>query len=119
MPSIRVLTFNLPDVITDWVHQMLREQSDIDWLGAIAQWKDVFSRIDQVDILILGADDVYSLSESCFQLLGNHPNLRIILLDIAGNQAIVYWRDLFCQQMSIVSSQTLIDSIRQVHSGGR
>jgi hypothetical protein len=117
MTSIRVLTVDLAGVVADRVHQTLQQQSDISLIGSTTQWKDVVSAIDQVDILILGVNDVYSLPESCFQLLGNCPNLKIILLDVAANQAIVYWRTLHCQQMQILSSQTLIESLRQIHFG--
>jgi hypothetical protein len=114
MANIRVLTFNLPPVVADWVHQMLQQQSDIDWLGAINEWDAGVAMMHQTDVLLLGTDDVYALPECCFQLLGDYPRLKIVLLTTAGNEAIVYWRDLHCQQMQVVSSQGLIESIRGV-----
>jgi hypothetical protein len=114
MVSIRVLTFNLPNVIADRVHQMLQQQPDLDCLGVIEEWDMVVAMMHQTDVLLLGADDVYALPEFCFQLLGGYPRLKIVLLTTAGNEAIAYRRDLHCQQMSVLSSQGLIDSIRGV-----
>ena len=116
MASIRVLTFNLPNVVADRVHQMLQQQRDIDWLGAIEGWDAVVVMMHQTDVLLLGTDDVYALPEFCFQLLGDYPRLKIVLLTTTGNEAIVYWRDLHCQQMQVLSSQGLIESIRKIHS---
>jgi hypothetical protein len=113
MANIRVLTFNLPHVIADWIHRMLQQQADIDWLGSIEGWDEIVVRAHQTDVLLLGTDDVYALPEFCFQLLGDYPRLKIVLLTTAGNEAIVYWRDLHCQQMQVLSSQGLIESIRQ------
>jgi hypothetical protein len=116
MASIPVLTFNLPKVIADLIHQMLQQQSDIEWLGAIERWDEIATMMHQADVLLLGTDDVYTLPEFCFQLLGDYPRLKIVLLTMTGNEAIAYWRTLHCQQMQVLSSQALIDSIRQIHT---
>jgi hypothetical protein len=116
MANIRVLTFNLPLVVADWVHQMLQQQSDIDCTEPINEWDAVVAMMHQTDVLLLGTDDVYVLPECCFQLLGDYPRLKIVLLTTAGNEAIVYWRALHCQQMQVTSSQLLIEAIRQIYA---
>ncbi|NJM45845.1 MAG: hypothetical protein HC860_06430 [Alkalinema sp. RU_4_3] len=105
-------------MVADWVHLMLQQQVDIDWLGSIREWDGVVAMMHQTDVLLFGTDDVYQLPEFCFQLLGDYPRLKIVLLTTAGNEAIVYWRDLHCQQMQVLSSQGLIESIRQIYLGG-
>lgn len=112
---IRVLVANLTGIVAEMVQQTLQQQHDIELLDNIQAWEKIDLAVD-VDVLVLGVDDVYSLPAACFQCLNYHPNLKILLLTTTGGEAVAYWRALHCHQMQIVSSQTLIESVRQICS---
>lgn len=113
---IRVLVANLTGIVAEMVQHALQQQPDIELLGDIAGWEGVNASVDATDVLVLGVDDVYALPEVCFQFLRNHPNLKILLLTTTGDEAIAYWRALHCHQMQVISSQSLVESIRQICS---
>jgi hypothetical protein len=116
MSNIRVLIANLSGVVAEIVTRAIQQEPGIEWLGNVEEWGELAVAIAQADILILGVDDVYTLPERCFRLLGDYPNLKIFLLTIPDNEAIAYWRTLHCQPVQVTSSQSLIESIRQIYS---
>jgi hypothetical protein len=118
---INVITANLTGAIADMIEQTLQQQPDMQLLCKVPSWETLETAaiadfMVQADVLVLGVEDVYSLPEDCFRLLNQYLNLKVLLLTVAGNEAIVYWRDLHCQQMQVLSSQGLFESIRQIHS---
>jgi molybdopterin-guanine dinucleotide biosynthesis protein A len=113
---IRVLITNLTGVIATIVEQAIQQQPDIELLGNVEGWTAVMAAIAGADVLVLGVDNVYSPPESCLQILSDYPNLKILVLTTRDDEAIAYWRALYCQQIQIISSKTLIASIRQIHS---
>jgi molybdopterin-guanine dinucleotide biosynthesis protein A len=113
---IRVLITNLTGMIATIVEEAIQQQADIELLGNVEGLTDVMAAIAEADVLVQGVDNVYSPPESCLQILSDYPNLKILVLATSDDQAIAYWRALYCQQIQIVSSQTLIASIRQIHS---
>jgi hypothetical protein len=115
MSGIRILVANLPTVVTEMLNQTIQQQPDLEWLGNLQESEEMAVTVVQADILILGVEDVYSLPESCFWFLGNQPNLKVLLLTPAGDEAIVYWRALHCYPMQVTSSLSLIESVRQIY----
>lgn len=113
---IRVLMTNLRGVIATIVEQAMQQQPDIEFLGNVEGWEALIPSLAKADVLVLSVENVYSPPESCFQILHDYPNLKIFVLTTHDDEAIIYWRALHCQQIQIISSQTLIDSIRQIHS---
>lgn len=113
--SIHVLVANLTGVVADMIKQTVQQQPDIQLLGSVEGWSEIDAAVAEADVLVIGVDDVYAPPEICFQLLSNHPNLKILMLTAMGDAAIAYWRALHCHQMQITSSQTLIESIRHLH----
>ncbi|MBU7587373.1 MAG: hypothetical protein KAF91_31845 [Nostoc sp. TH1S01] len=113
---IRVLITNLRGVIATIVEQAIQQQPDIELLGNVNEWEALIPFLPRADILVLNVENVYSPPESCFQILHEYPNLKIFVLNTRDDEAIIYWRALYCQQIQIISSQTLIESIRQIHS---
>lgn len=114
--SIHVLIANLSGVVAEIVKQTVQQQPDIKLLGNVEGWKEIDAAVAEADVLVLGADNVYSPPENCLRLLSDHPNLKILVLTTTNDEAIAYWRALYCRQIQIISSQTLIESIRQIYS---
>jgi len=114
--SIHVLIANLTGVVAEMIKQTFQQHPDLELLGSTEGWKEIDAAVAETDVLILGADDVYSPPEICLRLLSNHPNLKILVLTTATDEAVAYWRALHCDHMQVTSSQTLIESIRQIYS---
>ncbi|HEY9830859.1 MAG TPA: hypothetical protein V6D26_09775 [Stenomitos sp.] len=112
---IHVLITNLTGVIAEIVEQALQQQPDIELLGNVEGWEAVTTAVAKADVLLLGADNVYSPPEDCIWLLSNYPNLKILVLMPNRDEVLAYWRALYCRQLQVISSQTLIESIRQIH----
>lgn len=113
---IHVLVANLSGVVAEMVKQTIRQQSDLKLLGSIEGGMEIDTAVAEADVLVLGAGDVYSPPEICLWLLSDYPNLKILVLTTTNDEAIAYWRALHCRQMQVTSSQTLIESIRQIYS---
>jgi Tfp pilus assembly ATPase PilU len=114
--KIHVTTANLGGIVAEMVQQTLQQQSDIQLIGGITRWESIDAAIPQTDVLVLGVENVYSLPEACFRFLSQYPNLKILLLTTTDEDAIAYWRALHCQQIQVSSSQSLIESIRQIYA---
>lgn len=113
---IHVLIANLAGVVAEMVKQTVQQQSNIELLGSVEGWGEIDAAIAETDVLVLGADNVYSPPENCLRLLSDYPNLKILVLTTTSDEAIAYWRALYCHQIQIISSQTLIEAIRQIYS---
>jgi len=113
---IHVLMANLTGVVAEMIKQTFQQHADLELLGSVEGWKEIDAAVARTDVLVLGVDDAYSPPEKCLQLLSNHPNLKILVLTTASDEAIAYWRALHCHQMQVTSSQTLIESIRQIYA---
>ncbi|MCY7277503.1 MAG: hypothetical protein LH702_28150 [Phormidesmis sp. CAN_BIN44] len=114
--SIHVLIANLSGVVAEMVKQTVQQQPDLKLLGSVEGWKEIDAAVAETDVLVLGADNVYSPPESCLRLLSDYPNLKLLVLTTTSDEAIAYWRALYCHQVQIISCQTLIEAIRQMYS---
>lgn len=112
---IRVIAANLAGVVAEIVQRALQQQSDIQLVGGIKDWNEIDAVIHETDVLVLGVENVYSPPEDCFRFLGQYPNLKILLLTTKDEDVIAYWRALHCQQIQVSSSQSLIESIREIY----
>jgi hypothetical protein len=113
---IHVIAANLTGVVAEMVQQTLQQQLDIQLLGGIKRWEEIDAVIPETDVLVLGVENVYSPPEDCFRFLRQYPNLKILLLTTTDEDAIAYWRALHCQPIQMTSSQSLIESIRQIYA---
>jgi hypothetical protein len=113
--NIRVLIANLNGVVAELIAQTIQQQPDIELLGTVKEWNEVNSLINKATIFVLGSDEEVS-SDTYLALLNDYPQLKILILRAEGDEGTVYWRTLHCQQMQVISAQSLIESIRQIHS---
>lgn len=114
--SIRVLVANLTGIVAEMIQQTLQQQPDIELIANVQGWAEIDTVVAETDVLLVGVDNLYSLPEFCFRCLSNYPNLKILLLTTTGDEAIAYWRALHCHQLQVISSQSLVESVRQLCS---
>ena len=114
--NIRVLIANLTGVVAELITQAIHQQPDIELLGAVRQWSEVNVLIGKATIFVVGVEDEVFSSEICLELLNNYPELKILILRANSDEGIAYWLALHRQPMQVVSSHSLIESMRQIHS---
>lgn len=114
--NIRVLITNLTGVVAELITQAIQQQPDIELLGVVREWSEVNVLIGKATIFIIGVEDEIFSSDTFLGLLNDYPQLKILILRTDDDEGIVYWRALHCQQMQVISAQTLIESIRCIHS---
>lgn len=116
LSKIRVLTANLTGVVAELIAQTIEQQPDIELLGSVKTWAETKVLVEHATIFMIGFEDEVFSSETCLWLLNDYPQLKIFILRANSDEGIVYWRALNSEQMQIVSAQTLIQSIRHLHS---
>jgi DNA-binding NarL/FixJ family response regulator len=114
--NIRVLIANLVGVVAELITQLMQQQPDIELLGTVREWHEVNALIGKATIFIIGFEDEIFSAEACLWLLNDYPQLKILILRADGDIGTVYWRTLHCQQMQVISAQTLIEFICRTHS---
>jgi hypothetical protein len=114
--NIRVLVANFIGVVAELITQSIQQQPDIELLGTVREWNEVNALIGEATIFMIGFENETFSSQTCLWLLNNYPQLKILILRADSNEGIVYWRVLHGQQMQVISAQTLIESIRHIHS---
>ena len=113
--AIRVQLANLPEILAEYIAQLLQQQSDVKLLGRVqGNLKLLLTTGPETDVLVLGAEQVYPPPGICSHLLHEFPHLRIIVL--AGDQATVYWFGQLHRKIGPVpNADKLLTSIRQVY----
>jgi len=114
--NIRVLIANLIGVVAELITQAIQQQPDIELLGIVKEWHEVNAVMGKATIFMIGFEDETFSSEACLGLLNNYPQLKILILRVDSDEGVVYWRTLRSQRMQVASAQTLIESIRHIHS---
>ncbi|XHX78694.1 MAG: hypothetical protein RBJ76_01830 [Stenomitos frigidus ULC029] len=109
------MTANLTGVVAELITQTIQQQPDIELLGAVRQWSEVNALLSKATIFVVGVEDEIFSSEICLGLLNNYPKLKILILRANSDEGIAYWLALYRQPMQVVSSHSLIESIRQIH----
>jgi hypothetical protein len=113
--NIRVVIANLTGVVAELITQSIQQQPDIELLGTVREWNEVNALIGEATIFMIGFENETFSAQTCLWLLNDYPQLKILILRADSNEGIVYWRVLHCQQMQVISAQTLIESIRHIH----
>jgi hypothetical protein len=114
---IRVLAANLSAVLIGLAVQLIAQQPDMVLVGQVHGSIDLLVAVGHgVDVLILGAPQVYPMPAICSHLLNEYPDLRILVVTSTGEAAMLYWLGLRRQQLSAVSAVALISSIRHAYA---
>ncbi len=113
---IRVLTANLIGVVGEFITQVLDQHLNIELVGNVRDWCEVKNLANQAAIFIIGFENEIFSSETCLSLLIDHPKLKILVLKGNNDEGVIYWQVLHCEQVQVVSAQSLTESIGYIHS---
>ena len=113
---IRVLVANMSGVLLEIVMRAIQQQPDM----TIRHYKKDLAGLalavgDQTDVLIMDAPYLYPPPTICNDLWLSFPALKVLVLTVSGDAAVVYWLNVERHRLKTVSAHTLVSSIRHVH----
>jgi hypothetical protein len=114
--NIRVLIANLTGIVAELIVQEIQSQPDLELLGTVSGWHDADVLMGHATIFVIGFEDEIFSSSACLERLNDYPQLKILMLRENSDEATIYWRVLHYQQMQVISTRTLIESIRHIRS---
>lgn len=111
--QIRVLIAHMQGTLAPQIVQHILEQPDMLLVGQIQNQINLLLAIDMgVDVLLMTSSDVIQLPGIGTHLLSEYPHLRIIVIESGQAMAMMYWLGLRQRELSVVSTETLLDDIR-------
>jgi DNA-binding NarL/FixJ family response regulator len=112
---IRVLVAIRPRLMRELVLNTLKEQSDIEIAGEVAEESGISAAVESTlpDFLIIHLDRPGNRPEICDSILSLHPEIRIIAVSADQNYSMFYWASLDIHSNSIeASEQGILDAVR-------
>jgi hypothetical protein len=117
---IRILLNNIPTILLQVLMPVFNDQQDmevlppivgnnIDLLTSIRLFK---SSGKDVDVVILNLSPVKPPPPICSQLLGEWPDLKVLVINPFGDTAALYWRGLRQRKIQTPSAEKMIKLIR-------
>jgi DNA-binding NarL/FixJ family response regulator len=114
--KIRILVFNLSGILLELVANLLENQPGMFVVENAEDNLDLLVKAGQnVDIVLLGADQDEPLPNICTHLLNEYTNLKILVLTVSGEKAVMYWLGLRRRKLKTVSSVNLVKSLRRLY----
>ena len=107
MKRVRVLVGNRPRLMRELVLAAIADQADIEIVGEITEEEQIETAVSVTlpDFLIVALEGENRLPASCFSVLQNHPNLRVIAISPDRNNTMFYWTSLSIQHAPIEASE--------------
>jgi hypothetical protein len=113
---IAVLTAGLPQATAPGVERAIRQQGDMVLVDRVAGGMDLLVAAGQgVDIVILGAQQVYPPPGICSHLLNEYPQLKIIVITDDGLGEL-YRLDIRHDAVEVTPIERLLDNIRRAYT---
>jgi DNA-binding NarL/FixJ family response regulator len=112
---IHVLVANIAGTLPKHVVQLIARQPDMRLVGqAESQIELLLAAANTIDVLVLLEEQAAPLPSICSHLLGEFPNLRILVVSASGEAATLYWLGLRRQYLRRLGPAALVESIRHV-----
>ena len=113
---IYVLVASVAGMLPKPVVQLIAQQPDMVLVGhAQSQIELLLAAEKGIDVLVLGAEHATPLPGICSHLLGEFPDLRILVLAPGDEAATLYWLGLRQQRLRQSAPMTVIEGIRKAY----
>lgn len=113
---IRILVANVSGVLLEIVMRAIQEQPDMTVKHYEKDMTGLATAVgDQTDVLIMDAPYLYPPPTICHDLWLSSPALKVLVLTVSGDAAVVYWLNVERHRLKTVSAHTLVSSIRHIH----
>jgi DNA-binding NarL/FixJ family response regulator len=112
---IRVLVANRPRLIRELVTATISDQPDIEVVGEVQHESDLESVVQskQPDVVIVALDNKKELPHACWEILREHPQLRVIAVAPDRNSSMYFWAYLQIESRQIETSEAgVLSAIR-------
>jgi len=110
---IRVLASNLPRVLYEVLAASVSQDSNIVIVGNTRGALETLIAVRQgVDVVVLGAPEARRLPAICTHLLGEYPELKIIVVSLADEHTQVYWLGIRSRQVRPMTPRSILATIR-------
>jgi DNA-binding NarL/FixJ family response regulator len=125
MKLIRVLVGNHPRLMRELILSTISEQPDIEIVGEIREESDIEHLVEQThpDFLIVDLNGNNQVPASCRQILGKHPNLKILAIPSGRNTRVCYSLTLEVRASKVEASESnllkLLRGESPTEGGGR
>jgi hypothetical protein len=114
--TIRVLVANLSGALAEAVTQAITQQTDMVLVDIVHDRVDLLLAVTaDVHVLVFGAADVHHLPPVCTHLLGEFPDLRIVVLSLNGSAAVTYWLGLRRHTVGLPAPHSILTGIRRAY----
>jgi hypothetical protein len=114
---IRVLLANVSGLVAEIIGAQVADHPDIELLGVVqGQIETLLAAHEQVDVLVLGASQVYPPPGLTSHLLSEYPALRIMAISLSGDRGALYWLGLRRRRLPIVTARSLPALIRRAYA---
>jgi DNA-binding transcriptional LysR family regulator len=114
---IRVLLSSAPSALSQQINWLIEQQPDMRLVG------EVDDRIQLLVAAAMGVDVVIIVSDNLNpppgigeHLLGEFPDLRIVVMSPGGERATLYWNGLRRRRLNVSLPNGLATGIRRAHS---
>ena len=113
--AIRILIANVPANLEQWLAQVVENEPDIEIVGQSQGYVALLLAAQQdVDVVVLSAEELWPPPGICSHLLAECPDVKVLLLSPRGDKAALYWLGLHRQDVQSVSSNVLLQMLRQL-----
>jgi hypothetical protein len=113
--AIRVLLANIPTLLAEWLARVLEDQEDIVIVDQRRGYVEMLLAAQKgVDVVVLSAPEFHPLPGICSHLLGEYPELKLLLLSPSGDKAMLCWTGLRQKDLQIASAEALLGTLRQL-----
>jgi hypothetical protein len=113
---IRILVTDVLDGVYGKIVAMVSAEPDMQIVGRVTNRVELLLAVDdQIEIIILGAPHRSPPPGICSHLLNEYPDLKILVLADDSDELDVYWRGLRQRQLPLLSDESLVSGIRELH----
>jgi hypothetical protein len=113
--SIRVLLANVPIPLAEWLARVLEDQKDIEIVDQPRGYVEMLLAAQKgVDVVVLSVQEFQPLPGICSHLLSEFPDIKVLLLGMASEKAMLCWTGLRQKDLQIVSAEALVGTLRHL-----
>ena len=115
LPVLRVLIANAPVGLEEWLTQDAQKEEDIKIVASVQGYVEILVAAQMgVDVVVLNDEDSQRTPGICTHLLGEYPDIKILLISPSGDKAVLYWMGQRQKDLRLASPEALLVTLRQL-----
>src|ERR1700693_1169801 len=105
--AIRVLVANRPRLMRETILSTFADQPDIEIVGEVADDSEIVESVNKTlpNFVVIALDSPGERPRICDDLLGEHPEVRVIAVAPTKNYIVYYWASLDIHSTDIEASE--------------